>query len=81
MIAGAYANLLLIEHLAEIVRVNVAKCEGERCATQFGVGGAVDGDVVAEAVFEHVEHICAEFDFVLANLGHAQFLEVANSGA
>ena len=52
VVAGADAHVALVEHLAEVVRVDVAEGEAERRAADLDVRRAVELDVVAEALGE-----------------------------
>ena len=52
MVASANADIGLVEHLAEVVRVNIFEFEAQRGSTDLGVGGAMDGDVVAVALMK-----------------------------
>src|SRR6478736_278051 len=47
VVPGPQADVALIEHLGQIVRVDVAEPEAERGAADLDVGGAVEADVVA----------------------------------
>ena len=50
VVAGAHAHVALVEHLAEVVRVDAAEAEAERGAAHLDVARAVQLDVVAEAL-------------------------------
>src|SRR4051812_14451543 len=42
VMAGPDADVALVEHLGEVVRVDAAEREAERCAAQLDVGRTVD---------------------------------------
>ena len=72
VVAGADAHVALVEHLADVVGVDVAEGEAEHAAAHLDVVGAVDRDVVAVALVERVEGVAGELHLVPADLGHAE---------
>ena len=75
VVAGAHAHVALVEHLAEVVRVNVAERETQRGTSQRGISRAVEGDVVAEPFGERAKRVGGEVEFVCANVGHSETLQ------
>ena len=52
VVAGPHAHAVLVEHLGEVVGVDVAEGERQHAAPLGRLGRAVDGELVAEALGE-----------------------------
>src|SRR3954454_2546525 len=57
MMTGAQADVALVEHLREIVWVDVAEPEAEGRAAHFDIGRAMQTDVVAVPAVECVDRV------------------------
>ena len=75
VVAGADAHVALVQHLAEVVRVDAAEREAERGAAELDVARAVDGDVVAEALGQGVQRVLGDLHLVLTDVWHADALQ------
>src|SRR3954470_2655410 len=75
MMTGAQADVALVEHLREIVWVDVAEPEAERGTAHLDIGRAVQTDVVAVPAGERVDGVRGDVHLVAAHIGHAEVLE------
>ena len=57
VVAGAHADGVLVEHLADVVGVDAVEQERDRAAAHVDVERAVDRERVGEAVAERVERV------------------------
>ena len=81
MVAGTDADVVGIEHLGHVVGVDVAVHQRHHSTAFGGLGGAVDGQLVAVAFGEGSEGVGGEGDFVLSHRFHAQRVEVVDGCA
>src|SRR3954471_10993401 len=57
VVTGAQADVALIKHLRQIVRVDVAKAEAERGTAHLDIGRPVKADVVAVPGVQGVDRV------------------------
>ena len=72
VVAGPDADAVLVEHLGEVMGVEVAEGEGQHAAPLGRHAGTVDGELGAEALRERPEGVGGEGDLVLADSLHAE---------
>src|SRR3954469_25650649 len=64
VMTGAQADVALVEHLGQIVWVDVAEAEAERGTADLDVRRPVQTDVVAVPAVQRVDRICGDVHLV-----------------
>ena len=76
VVPGAHAHAVLVEDLADVVRVDPVEQERHRPAADRDVARTVDGERVGETVAERVEHEARQSHLVVAYRVHAERRQV-----
>src|SRR3954447_16348612 len=80
VMTGAQADVALVEHLRQVVRVDVAESEAERRSANLDVGRAVKADVVAVPTDERVHRVRGDVHLMATNVGHPEIFEEVDRG-